>query len=348
VYAAFDPMIERPVAIKVFRLAVNDPAAEAAVKDTFYREMQRIGVLIHPNIVTLYDAGELPGALFLASEFVDGASLADRLTESAAVDLPMRVAMLVQIVDALEYARAQGVAHLNLKPAAIYIASDGTLKLGGFGVAPVLDAIAAASGPAPSTSLYTAPERLRGGSGDVRSDVYALARIALDVLAASASRGDQGVPDLPPALADRGIDAARWRAVFTRALAANPAERYDSPLTLKFELVLLLGIDEADAHHSWETARSLGHLARLAGDSSSPRGEDAQTVLADPRLYRTGVAGAPAPPPDEDVDTGQMTVLAPSSDAPTTSGVRPATDTEAETATAIDERTRLSHLKPGI
>ena len=61
VYAGFDPLIERPVAIKVFRFRIDDAAAIARVKQTFYREMQRIGALIHPNIVTLYDAGEIAG-----------------------------------------------------------------------------------------------------------------------------------------------------------------------------------------------------------------------------------------------------------------------------------------------
>ena len=319
VYAGFDPLIERPVAIKVFRFRTDDPAAIAQVKQTFYAEMQRIGALIHPNIVTLYDAGELPGALFIASEFVEGPSLAERLEASSTLDLAMRVSMLAQMIDALDYARALGTAHLTLKPGSVYIGPDYTLKVSGFGVAAVLDALAEASDETVAEpSCYTAPERAQGYTGDARSDVYSLAQVALDVLAGSddATRTGGGwtaatLPALPAYLVEHGVSADRWRAVFQRALAVDPAQRYDTVLTLKFELILLLGIAESDAHHSWETARALGQLSALGGEPAAAKDDSVATMLAQVHR-RLPSSGLPAFGGDEP-DTG-ATVLAQSGD----------------------------------
>jgi serine/threonine-protein kinase len=313
VYVAFDPLIERPVAIKVFRFRTDDAAAIARVRDAFYREMPRTGALIHPNIVTLYDAGELPGALFIASEFVEGPSLAERLEASASLDLSMRVSMLAQMVDALEYARGLGTPHLTLKPASVYIGPDYTLKIGGFGVAAVLDALAAVSpGVSAPTSRYVAPERAEGHPGDPRSDVYSFAEVALDVLAGLEPPDPQAgwtaetVPALPVYLVDQGVDADRWRAVFQRALAVDSAARYDSVLTFKFELILLLGVTESDAHHSWETARALGQLSALGGEPAAARDDSVATMLE--HVHRRAPSTERPVFPGEEPDTG-ATVL---------------------------------------
>lgn len=319
VYVAFDPLIERPVAIKVFRFRTGDPAAIARVREVFYDEMPRVGALIHPNIVTLYDAGELPGALFIASEFVEGPSLAERLEASSTLDLSMRVSMLAQMIDALEYARSLGTAHLTVKPASVYIGPDYTLKIGGFGVAAVLDALADASAEAAApVSRYAAPERTAGHPGDARSDVYSFAQVALDVLAGSeapeaTAAGEAQVPALPPYLLDHGVDADRWRAVFERALARDPAERYDSVLTLKFELILLLGIAESDAHHSWETARELGQLSALGGEPAAAKDDSVATMLAQVhrRMAPTGLPVFGGDEPDTGATVLNDTVLNP-------------------------------------
>ena len=351
VYAAFDPMIERPVAIKVFRVQVADAAAAASIKQTFYREMQRVGALIHPNIVTLYDAGELPGALFTVSEFVEGTSLAERLEASATLDLPMRVSMLVQMIDALEYARGLGTPHLSLKPGAVYIAGDGTLKVSGFGVAPVLDAIAReTSHPPLTTSRYVAPERTIGQTGDARADVYSLAELALDILAGprdvTAADAESAIPPLPDYLAERRVDPDRWRAVFRRALAVDAAHRYDSVLTFKFELILLLGVDERDAHLSWETARALGQLSAITGDTTGRSDDAATTMLADSRRTMLRPATRAWTPPAEEADTGQMeTALSHAASEATTTAIQTPKPWEKDVA-GSDEETRPPHSRP--
>src|SRR4029078_7218559 len=112
----------------------------------FYREMRRVGALMHEGIASLFDAGEMPGALFMASEFIEGSSLIELIKAGFDVELPMRVSVITQIVDALEYARANDVAHLSLRGSNVLIGTDYALKLGGFGVAPVIDQLGEATG----------------------------------------------------------------------------------------------------------------------------------------------------------------------------------------------------------
>src|SRR5215471_6972176 len=102
VYRGFDPMIERPVVVKVFRLEQVDPAAVTALKQAFYQEMQRAGLLMHHGIAALFDAGEEPGTLFMATEYVDGSNLAQRLAAGITWQLPGRVSIIMQMLDALD------------------------------------------------------------------------------------------------------------------------------------------------------------------------------------------------------------------------------------------------------
>jgi serine/threonine protein kinase len=267
VYKGFDPLIERPVVVRVFRLQPTDPAADAALKQNFYSEMQRAGVLMHYGIATLFDAGELPGALFMANEYVEATSLAALLDGPLDPDVPMQVSLIAQIVDALEYAREQGVPHLGLRPSNVLVSSDYSVKLGGFGVAPVVEALAAASGqPSPAPARYTAPELARGEAGDCRSDVFSLARIALDVLSSTgpASTGaPESVPPLPLRLAEYGVSADRWLAVFDRALADDPADRFETPGEFEVELLLTLGTSAGEARMSRNAAMASGDSALL-------------------------------------------------------------------------------------
>jgi|SRR5579864_506958 len=307
VYEAFDPLIERPVAVKVFPLKTADPAAVARVREAFSREMSRAGSLRHPGIVALYDAGECPGGLFMASEFVEGEGLAEALTRSVDLDLPLRISLLVQIVDALEYARDLGVAHLNLKPSNIHVGPDYMLKVGSFGVAPVADAIVAATGVRPSPSRHTAPERLRGEAGGFRSDAFSVAQLALDILAGA----DRPMPDggwltpppLPAALAAHGVRADRWMTLFDHALSADPEDRFPSVGVFNVELLMRLELSETEARLAWETSRAMGALgvadSTLLGTIVSTRPESAPifspSTPSTSSMSTTTTADAPAP-----------------------------------------------------
>jgi serine/threonine protein kinase len=292
VYDAFDPLIERPVAVKVFPLKTADAAAAARVREVFLREMSRAGSLTHPGIVALYDAGEWPGGLFMASELLESQGLAEVLARGVDLDLPLRVSLLVQIVDALEYAHDLGVAHLNLKPSNIHVGPDYMLKVGSFGVAAVADAIVSSTGRRPAPSRHVAPERVRGEAGDFRSDAFSVAQVALDILAGPdrpmPAEGWLTPPALPDALAAHGVRADRWTTLFERALAADPEDRFPSVGAFNVELLMRLELSETEARLAWETSRAIGAFA--LPDSALLRtivGTMPQSAAASPRTPST-------------------------------------------------------------
>jgi serine/threonine-protein kinase len=278
VYRGFDPLIERPVIVKTFRIGALDAEAARRVTALFYDVMRRTGALVDPGVMTLYDVGEIEGTLFVASEFVEGTSLATRLAEGDTLDLERKVSILSQVADALDAAAAHQIAHLNLKPSSVLLGEDHSVKIGGFGVAPVADAISEASAMArPPASRYVAPERAAGDTGDVRSDVFSLGEIAVDLLAPRATRDavPGAIPALPPELGRQGVRVERWAALFARALAPQPAERFPSAGAFKLELLHVLGVDEFQARLAWD-ALGASSLKSLAVDS------EAETILAAP------------------------------------------------------------------
>jgi serine/threonine-protein kinase len=273
VYRGFDPMIERPVVVKVFRLKLVDPAADAALKQAFYQEMQRAGLLMHHGIAALFDAGEEPGMLFMATEYVEGSNLAERLAEGITWDLAGRASIVVQVLDALDFAGQLGVPHLNLKPTNIVIGPGHAVKVGGFGVGSFVSRLAAASSaPAAPVSRYASPERARGEAGDERSDVYSAALIARDVFL-GADPGSR----LPGYLDGQGVDMSQLQAVLARALSANPADRYAAPESLKLELQLVLGVGDTTV---WLDP----HVPGAQGSVESA--PEAVTILTPSGVYR--------------------------------------------------------------
>jgi serine/threonine-protein kinase len=276
VYRGFDPLIERPVIVKTFRIDMLDAEAAPRVRALFYDVMRRTGAVVDPGVMTLYDVGEIDGALFVASEFVEGTSLATRLADVDALDLERKVSIVSQIADALDAAAGHQIAHLNLKPSSVLLGEDHSVKIGGFGVAPVGDAIMDAAGLArPAASRYVAPERAAGETGDVRSDVFSLGEIAVDLLAPRAARdaAPGAIPALPPELGHQGVRVERWAALFARALAPKPADRFPSAGAFKVELLHVLGVDEFQARLAWD-ALGASSLKSLAVDS------EAETILA--------------------------------------------------------------------
>jgi serine/threonine-protein kinase len=265
VYAAFDPLIERPMAVKLFSLRAIDAAGQTRVREAFAREMPRAGILTHPSIVALYDAGEWPGGLFMATELVEGEDLTALLAARTDLDLPLRVSLIVQMVDALEHARDLDVAHLHLKPSNIRVGADYMLKVGSFGVAPVVDALVVALGREPEASRYLAPERLRGEPGDFRSDSFGVAQIALDILAGvdrpMPAGGWMTPPPLPDVLVAHGVRPDRWDALFTHALSDDPDDRFQTVGAFSADLLMRLELSESEARLAWETSRAMGAFA---------------------------------------------------------------------------------------
>lgn len=286
IFKGFDPMIERPVVIKIFRWRVDDPAERRAIAQRFYQEMQRIGVLVHAGIVPLFDAGESSDGLFTASEYVEGESLATFIARSADADMAARVAIVGQIVDALDYAAQQGVSHLNLKPSNVLITPDGLVKVSGFGGASVVAAV----GAAPSASPYSAPERSRGADGDGRADVFSLARIILHMMAADGFATDAVLGTLP------GVRPERWSALFARALSTDPAGRFDSVRACFREWLFVCGYEEPASRPAWD---AFGPIESIPAEPDSSDTETALGLGLAHDAHTIGPGAAATPRADE-------------------------------------------------
>ena len=259
----FDPLLERPVVVKVFHVSLADTAAKQAMGALFYNEMQRTGMLVHPGIVPLFDAGECPTGLFMANEFVDGSTLAEFLARESERDLSRVMGFVSQLVDALEYAHGQGVFHLNLKPTNVMVTGDTVVKVSGFGVAVVIDGIvASAKGSARRPCRWIAPERTAGQPGDERSDVYSLASLILDLIVGPGHESDlAATPSVPPAVEARGVTQVRWASVFDRAFHVDPAMRYPSVRMLFQDLLLVMAMDPPEVRPAWDILGFVGSVA---------------------------------------------------------------------------------------
>jgi len=137
VYEAYDPLIERIVALKTIRPEALLGAQAAEISARFRREAQAAGKLTHPNIVGIYDFGEDGGVWYIAMELVKGRELKDYFEQHerfATVDI---VRILSQILSALGYSHKLGVVHRDVKPSNVFMLADGSVKVADFGIAHV-------------------------------------------------------------------------------------------------------------------------------------------------------------------------------------------------------------------
>jgi serine/threonine-protein kinase len=176
VYLGRDPKINRVVAIKTMALAQEFDADELEdVKQRFFREAETAGRLSHPNIVTMYDAGEEHDLAYIAMEFLKGRDLVPHGKPSALLPLPTVLSIAARVADALDYAHSQQVVHRDIKPANImYEATGDQVKVTDFGIARITDSSRTKTGMVLGTPSYMSPEQLAGQKIDGRSDIYSL------------------------------------------------------------------------------------------------------------------------------------------------------------------------------
>ncbi len=244
-----DGLVNRPVALKLPRLGWALGLAQRMA-----RERDILAALAHPRIARLYDAGITPqGRPWLALEVVDGLPL-DAYCQRHALDLPQRLALFLQVADAVAHAHARLVVHRDLKPSNILVTEEGEVRLLDFGVAKLLqeEAVPSAAGNLTqqtgraATPGYASPEQVSGGPLTVATDVYSLAVVLYELLAGqhpyqqpgqSAAALEEAVlhGDVPPAsrsAAAAGHDALARQlrgdldAVLAKALQKAPARRY--------------------------------------------------------------------------------------------------------------------------
>jgi serine/threonine-protein kinase len=176
VYGGKDPKIGRTVAIKTMALSnefEGDELTEA--KERFFREAETAGRLTHPNIVTIYDAGEEHDLAYIAMEFLKGKDLVPYTKAPNLLPLDRALSICERVADALGYAQSMGVVHRDIKPANImYEPESDTAKVTDFGIARITDSSKTKTGMVLGTPSYMSPEQLAGKKIDGRSDLFSL------------------------------------------------------------------------------------------------------------------------------------------------------------------------------
>lgn len=183
VYLGKDPRINRTTAIKTIRFT-DDFAPEDAekMKETFFREAESAGTLSHPNIVTIYDAGNEQDMAYIAMEYLEGTDF-DEFTKPDNL-LPMRkvIDYVADIADGLGYAHEKGIVHRDIKPANIMLLKSGVVKITDFGIARITATSQTMTGVIKGTPHYMSPEQFSGKKVDGRSDIFSLGTMLFRLL----------------------------------------------------------------------------------------------------------------------------------------------------------------------
>ncbi len=176
VYLGKDPKIGRVVAIKTMALAQEFEADELQdVKERFFREAETAGRLNHPNIVTMYDAGEEHDLAFIAMEFLKGTDLVAHTKHDNLLPLPTVLNIIAHVADALDYAHKLNVVHRDIKPANImYDPETDSAKVTDFGIARITDSSKTKTGMVLGTPSFMSPEQLAGKKIEGHSDLFSL------------------------------------------------------------------------------------------------------------------------------------------------------------------------------
>jgi serine/threonine-protein kinase len=283
VYKAHDPKINRTVAVKTISLAGQPPEDELDFRERFRREAEAAGRVSHPGIVTIFDVGEEPEtrAPYIVMEFVNGESLDKLLLRNDDRKLPVETALrlALELGEALDCAHRQGVVHRDLKPANILVTEDGHAKIADFGVAKLNLSNQTLGGRALGTPAYMSPEQLNGEAVDGRSDLFSLGVILYTVLTGHRPfQGNSAVTvsfkvvnhePMPATLFDTALPES-LDAVIARAMAKDPADRYQSGMEMVADLRKLLEVEPASKskHASSPVAASGAQVA--AENSPSP------------------------------------------------------------------------------
>ncbi|HXS54327.1 MAG TPA: serine/threonine-protein kinase [Usitatibacter sp.] len=239
VYAGKDPKIGRVVAIKTMALSSEFEADELAeAKERFFREAETAGRLAHPNIVTIYDAGEEHDLCYIAMEFLKGKDLTPCTRLASLLPPDKALSIVERVADALGYAHSMGIVHRDIKPANImYEPESDTVKVTDFGIARITDSSKTKTGMVLGTPSYMSPEQLAGRKIDGRSDLFSLGVTLYQMLTGKLPFEGESMTQLMFAIANNPHDPIRslnaslppWiEAVIDKALAKDFEQRFQT------------------------------------------------------------------------------------------------------------------------
>jgi len=242
VYKARDSVLDRTVAIKVMNESI---ARQEDLRKRFLREAQAAASLQHPNVVSIYDLGDVSGHLYIAMEFVQGIDLEKLLESDQPLSLQAKLDIAIDVLTGLTFAHKRGIIHRDIKPANIRVTEDGRAKIMDFGVAHLASSSMTTTGSFLGTPSYMAPEQITEGETTPQTDIFAtgavlfqlltlmkpfdaptLQNLFFRIITEKPKKVSELMPGLPPSL-DRIVE---------KAMAKEPAERYKSALDMANEL----------------------------------------------------------------------------------------------------------------
>ncbi len=292
VYKGFDPHIERYVAIKTIRKDLVEPELAAQYMARFKNEAKAAGRLHHPNIVGVYEYGEDAEVTFIAMEYVEGAGLREYLNRRVTFDFAQLVALMDQLLNALEFAHARGVVHRDIKPSNLIVTNQGVLKVADFGIARVDRTDLTMAGMLIGTPLYMSPEQCRGLDVDSRSDLFSTGVVLYELLTGEKPfRGNMEQitykicheePEPPSRLSKLHLPTAVDQLIGT-ALAKDPGARFQDAHAFRDSLrdVAQLSVEVEDG--AGTTMMAIGTL-RL--EKPAPAWDDETLATAEHELAR--------------------------------------------------------------
>src|SRR5215207_4841285 len=273
VYRAFDPMLERWVAIKLMHRDIsNDPDQ----LERFRREARAVAQLNHPHVVTVIDAGEDDGAPYIVFEYVEGETLKERIRRLGRLPVSEAVAYAIEIGRALESAHANRLVHRDVKPQNVLIDRDGRAKVTDFGIARSLEAQGlTATGRVLGTTDYVSPEQALGHEVTGQSDIYSLGIVLYEMLTGETPfQADTQVAvamkhvrdPLPDVQRRRPEISAALAAVVERSTAKETQNRYPAVSQMVHDLEEVLAIEVARAGQATGEATTV--LRSLSDDTA--------------------------------------------------------------------------------
>ncbi len=273
VYRAFDPMLERWVAIKLMH---RDISHDPDQLERFRREARAVAQLNHPHVVTVIDAGEDDGAPYIVFEYVEGETLKDRIRRLGRLPVSEAVAYAIEIGRALEAAHASRLVHRDVKPQNVLIDPDGRAKVTDFGIARSLEAQGlTATGRVLGTTDYVSPEQALGHEVTGQSDIYSLGIVLYEMLTGEVPyKADTQVAvamkhvrdTLPDVQRRRPEISASLAAVVERATAKETQNRYQDVSQMVHDLEEVLAIEAARTGQATGEATTV--LQSLSGDTA--------------------------------------------------------------------------------
>jgi len=239
VYHATDPVIGRAVAVKTLLLSEEGTGlTRAELLAKFQTEARAAGLLTHPNIVVVFDAGEEDGLFFITMELVEGKSLQNLLDAGQMFPVPRVLRIMEQTCGALQFAHDRNIVHRDIKPANLMLTPDDTVKVTDFGTAKILQfGTVQHTAHVVGTPSYMSPEQIKGKVVDGRSDIFSLGVVLYEMVTGEKPFPGQNITTViykivnEEPTAPRDIDSSihpGLNDIIMKSLSKEPAARYQS------------------------------------------------------------------------------------------------------------------------